>query len=1245
MADRCDRSKSDADPPRENRESAASSDDPVIRRPRHPERRPRHPERSEGSRFAGDVPLKLSATRGPSLALFRLLGGDVGTVLHSTSSFMHPVEKYLHKLQQDHSTGAGVPEASHYSALSDLLDAVGSKLKPKVRCIAQLKNKGAGSPDFGLYTSTQFQTSKDYEPLTGQLPERGVVEVKPVKDDSWLTAASKQVSKYWDRYGQVLVTNYRDFVLVGKDETGKSANLETFRIADNEAAFWEQCIHPQKTAKEMGERLLDYLERVMRSTAQLNSPEDVAWFLASYAREARGRIEAVANLPGLQQLRTGLEQSLGMEFSGKDGEHFFRSTLVQTLFYGVFSSWVIWDRESSRDSGANFNWREAAWNLHVPMIAALFTQIATPQQLKPLGLDDVLDWTGSVLNRVDRDAFFKKFEQEHAIQYFYEPFLKAFDPVLRKDLGVWYTPREIVRYQVARVDKVLRDELKIADGLADSSVYVLDPCCGTGAYLIETLRTIHETLQAKGGGALVGQKLKKAAMERVFGFELLPAPFVVSHLQLGLLLAGNGAPLNESERAAVYLTNSLTGWEPPQGPKKQIPIPEMEQERDAADRVKQDKPILVIMGNPPYNAFAGVNPMEKGADESLVAAYKEGLISQWQIKKFNLDDLYVRFFRLAEKRILKTTRGVVSFISNYSWTSEPSFVVLRDHLLTNFDKLWIENMHGNRKISEYAPDGGTSETVFAMRGSSAGIQQGVVISLWVKRGLPAVEPATILYRDDIDAAKATARREQLLGTLNEPDFEGRYSQALPTVDNRYSFRPMRVAADYLRWPRVTELCAEPPSNGLMEKRGGALVDTDRAALAARMQSYFNPEIEWDEYKALGYGLTKAQARFDPKKSRVKIRDAEKYSDERLRRYAVRPFENSWCYYSPIRPLWNEPRPSLWAQCWEGNNFFVSRLRTATDREGIPSYFVTGLSDDHLIVPDASCFPTRLRKKETTSRKDHKTQHFAFNSADSTIANLSATARTFLEVTGASDLDQDPDSAATLWMHALAITYSAAYLAENADGVRQDWPHIPLPNDLKRLLASSALGRNLATLLDPEQQVAGVTAGTLRSEMRAMGILESTDSAAVNLGIAAGWGHAGKDGVTMPGPGLSKERQYSPKEREAIETGAAEIDLTPESAFARLGRRTCDVYLNGSAYWKNVPLEVWEYRIGGYQVLKKWLSYREEKLLGRRLSLDEAEYVTDVVRRIAAILLLGPALDANYAAVKASSYAWPGKSQI
>jgi predicted helicase len=143
------------------------------------------------------------------------------------------------------------------------------------------------------------------------------------------------------------------------------------------------------------------------------------------------------------------------------------------------------------------------------VIRALFEQVATPGKLEPLRLVEVLDWAAAALNRVDRGTFFSRFEESRAVQYFYEPFLEAFDPELRKELGVWYTPSEVVKYMVARVDTVLREELDIPDGLADPRVYVLDPCCGTGTYLLEVLSRVSATLKEKGADALVAHDVKR----------------------------------------------------------------------------------------------------------------------------------------------------------------------------------------------------------------------------------------------------------------------------------------------------------------------------------------------------------------------------------------------------------------------------------------------------------------------------------------------------------------------------------------------------------------------------------------------------------------------------------------------------------------------------------------------------------------------------------------------------------------
>lgn len=435
---------------------------------------------------------------------------------------------YLSELKDIRATRAGVAETSYYPALSNLFNAVGKTVKPKVRCVMTLKNLGAGMPDGGLFTADQFQRQADDAPKSGQPPARGAIEAKSTKPDVKSIAASAQVKEYLKTYGIVIVTNLRDFLIVERGRNGRPVERESFTLAADERDFWHnKTAHPRATAKQSAEAFIEFIKRACLHAAPLLNPKDVAWFLASYARDALFRVEQQKQLPALQAVRSALEQALGMKFTGDKGEHFFRSTLVQTLFYGVFSAWVRWHKDNPAPR-ARYDWRKAEWSLHIPFIGTLYGEVAKPTRLGALGLVEVLDWAAGVLNRVDRDEFFKRFEDEHAVQYFYEPFLEAYDPDLRKELGAWFTPREIVKYQVARVDRVLRDELDLADGLADPNVIVLDPCCGTGAYLVEALNTIAATLRDKGGDALVASDLKQAAMNRVFGFEILPAPFVVS---------------------------------------------------------------------------------------------------------------------------------------------------------------------------------------------------------------------------------------------------------------------------------------------------------------------------------------------------------------------------------------------------------------------------------------------------------------------------------------------------------------------------------------------------------------------------------------------------------------------------------------------------------------------------------------------------------------------------------------------
>ena len=220
-------------------------------------------------------------------------------------------------------------------------------------------------------------------------------------------------------------------------------------------------------------------------------------------------------------------------------------------------------------------------------------------------------------------------------------------------------------------------------------------------------------------------------MGRVFGFEIMPAPFVVAHLQIGLTLQDLDAPLADdgTERAGVFLTNALTGWEP--RTTKPLPFPELEEERDRADQVKQETPILVIFGNPPYNGFAG---MAVNEERDLSDAYR----TTRRVRRpegQGLNDLYVRFFRMAERRIAeKTGRGVVCFISNYSWLDSLSFTWMRERYLEVFDAVRIDCLNGDsRKTGKTAPDGSPDPSIFSTEGDPVGIQVGTAITTLVRK--------------------------------------------------------------------------------------------------------------------------------------------------------------------------------------------------------------------------------------------------------------------------------------------------------------------------------------------------------------------------------------------------------------------------------------------------------------------------------------------------------------------------------
>ena len=694
------------------------------------------------------------------------------------------------------------------------------------------------------------------------------------------------------------------------------------------------------------------------------------------------------------------------------------------------------------------------------------------------------------------------------------------------------------------------------------------------------------------------QRVKQAATQRVFGFEIMPAPFVIAHLQVGLTMQELDATLSDDgdERAGVFLTNALTGWEPTV--QKPLPFPELEQERERAEQVKQSTKVLVILGNPPYNGFAG---MAVDEERELSEAYR----TTTKVRRpegQGLNDLYVRFFRMAERRIAeKTGQGVVCFISNYSWLDGLSFTGMRERYLDAFDAIRIDNLHGDRIISEYAPDGHTSETVFALQGQSPGIKVGTSITLLSKSSAAESKDKRILYRD-FHQARADERRKALLASLESPDIDSGYSPMNCNLSLGLPFKPMAVSDGWQHWPALPDLF--PTSfPGVQTGRDMFLIDTDLDALRKRIEDYFNPAITHEDIARRYPRVMTNTARFDARSVRDTLLSRGGPNVGGFVRYTYRPFDSRWIYWESETKLLREKSPHYPPHVFEGNLWFSAVPRLRRDSTESQTAVTTHLASLHLNEWSASMFPAWLRD-DGLDIDGTESQHRP---------NLSLAAQHYLSSLGLGVQD--------LFHHVVATLHDPAYRAANAGALRMEWPRIPLPGwpdgnapgAADALAASAAQGRELAALLDSDTPVAGVTTDALLPELASIAVPATTDGgnmAGDDFAVSAGWGHFGQGDAVMPGQGWVVERDYTAAERAAL---AGSVPM--------LGDTTFDVYLNERAYWRNVPAAVWTYQLGGYQVLKKWLSYRESKVLDRALQPEEVQHFADSARRIAAIIQL------------------------
>ena len=442
-----------------------------------------------------------------------------------------------------------------------------------------------------------------------------------------------------------------------------------------------------------------------------------------------------------------------------------------------------------------------------------------------------------------------------------------------------------------------------------------------------------------------------------------------------------------------------------------------------------------------------------------------------------------------------------------------------------------------------------------------------------------------------------------------------YAKLEPDIRLGLPFKPIAVSEDWFGWPALPDLF--PTSYpGVKTSRDSFLVDMDLDRLQARVADYFAAELSHEEIARRYPGVMQSTARYNARAVRSALLDRGGPIESGFMRYTYRPFDTRWLYWESETKLLDEKREKYKPHVFKGNVWLEAREREA--REGFSRGTLTYNLADNFGNGLSSFFPAWTRDIGLG----------ADASTVKRIPNLSPAAQRYLDRLGLGVED--------LFYHALDVLHDPAYRAANAGALRMEWPRIPLPgwpelasadesvipvktgihpasDAAQALAASAARGRTLAHLLDSDIPVPGVTTGTLRPEIAAIAVPATTDDrnmTADDFALTAGWGHFGSGEAVMPGQGKAIERAYTPAEREAL-----------GDTIAMLGATTYDIYLNDRAYWRNVPAHVWHYKLGGYQVLKKWLSYRELPVLGRSLKPDEVQHFTDTARRIGAMLLL------------------------
>ena len=753
------------------------------------------------------------------------------------------------------------------------------------------KRKAFGAPDFVI--------KKGYYNI-------GYVETKGFwNEDLESIAESEQLQKYLGRLPNLLLTNYTRFILY---QDGRLVD-DLLLVKPQELVEGEIRL---TTTYEKIQQFLDLF--FQKEIPAITSSENLASMLAIRARilfqSLHQKLKVSTPDNPIFQLYNAYKTHLMPELTIEQFADFYS----QAITYGTLMSYVKSGEERfTRDKILKFLPQS------VPLIRALFQITETAEEELPSEIRWVLDDVCSILSasagnitRVIYETVPEEFSEDPFV-FFYESFLQNYNPEERERRGVYYTPDPVVSFIIRSADELLNKEFDKSDGLASESVTLLDPAVGTGTFLTHAIEAVYSRLKEQDNLGIFPDIVQERILRNFFGLELLAAPYIICHLKVSRHLEKLGYTLGPRERIQIYLTNTLIDRIVEQTPT--IFLHSLSQEAVSARKVKKEKPILVVVGNPPYSGHS----YNKGPFiDKLIESYKsfEGESLDEKNPKW-LNDDYVKFIRWAQWKIINsfetTGGGIIGFITNNAYLDNPTFRIMRKNLLSSFSKIYILNLHGNVRLKEKTPDGELDENVFDIR-------PGVAILIAIKEH-DNIREAKIFYTDLWGSRK---EKYKVLNIKTLTDLESQMC-ALKPEKPRYLLKPYQPNSLYRSWAKITELMPTY-SVGVATHRDGFAVAFTKKELEERLEDLANPKISDEglqqKYASLKntktWKLSKARNVFLSKRIQedVKIR----IGPEKIKKVLYRPFDLRWTYHD--RTIADRPRHEVLDNLYSKNKALV-----------------------------------------------------------------------------------------------------------------------------------------------------------------------------------------------------------------------------------------------------------------------------------------------------------------------------------